>query len=91
MKTNVGAIDKSLRILGGATLLLQVLLGTLHSWAWLAVWPLVTGMAEYCPLYQWFGIDTRKRPQGTALALTPAAPAKARAAARVPSAGPAAH
>ncbi|MGR3712228.1 MAG: YgaP family membrane protein [Shimia sp.] len=54
---NVGTIDKTLRILIGATLTLGALAGY-GLWMWIGVVPLVTGLAGTCPLYTLFGLRT---------------------------------
>lgn len=59
MKANVGGIDKFLRIVVGMALILWAILGG-PAWAWLGVLPLATGIFNFCGLYGWLGINTRK-------------------------------
>lgn len=57
MKTNVGSIDKILRILAGIALIAWALTGG-PVWAWIGVVPLVTGLLGSCPAYSLLGINT---------------------------------
>jgi len=58
MKTNVGGIDKILRIAVGAVLLILAIMGVGTPWTWIGVVPLVTGLIGFCPLYTILGINT---------------------------------
>jgi hypothetical protein len=58
MKTNVGAIDKSIRIGVGLLLILLTLIGTIGWWGWIGVVPLATGLLGSCPAYALLGIST---------------------------------
>ncbi len=58
MKTNVGGIDKILRIAVGAVLLILAIMGIGTPWTWLGVVPLATGLIGFCPLYTLLGINT---------------------------------
>ena len=57
MKSNVGGIDKLLRIGAGIGLIAWALLGG-PVWAWIGVVPLATGLFNFCPLYTLIGINT---------------------------------
>ena len=57
MKTNVGGIDKVLRIGGGVALLAWAALGG-PAWAWIGVVPLATGLTGFCPVYPLLGMST---------------------------------
>lgn len=60
-KTNEGTIDRALRIIVGAGLILGYFLypDGAYSWLfWLGVIPLATGLIGNCPLYSVFGIST---------------------------------
>ncbi|MCR8547252.1 DUF2892 domain-containing protein [Salipiger sp. P9] len=60
---NVGGIDKILRIVVGALLILAYfLVDGAYSWLYLlGIIPLVTGLLGTCPLYSIFGINTCPR------------------------------
>ena len=57
MKPNVGGIDKALRIVAGAGLVIWAGSGG-PIWAWIGVVPLATGLFGLCPLYSLLGINT---------------------------------
>ncbi len=57
MKTNVGGIDKILRIGAGVGLVAWALLGG-PAWAWIGVVPLATGLTGFCPAYPLLGMNT---------------------------------
>jgi Protein of unknown function (DUF2892) len=57
-KTNVGGIDRGLRILAGIVLLALTLMGTIGVWGWIGVVPLITGALGSCPAYSLFGLST---------------------------------
>lgn len=60
MTSNVGGIDKILRIVVGALLILLALTGTIGAWGWIGVVPLATGLFNFCPAYKLLGVNTRK-------------------------------
>jgi len=62
MKTNVGSIDRTLRIVAGLAILsLFFVLDEGHrGWALLGLVPLLTGLVSWCPLYTLLGIRTCK-------------------------------
>ena len=59
MKKNVGATDKTIRIVIG---LFLIVWGIFNSKLWivLGLVPLITGLINYCPLYKLLGISTSK-------------------------------
>ena len=58
MKSNVGGIDKVLRIVVGAGLIGATVAGFLPVWGYIGVVPLLTGLLGWCPLYPLLGINT---------------------------------
>ncbi|MFN3646207.1 MAG: DUF2892 domain-containing protein [Gemmobacter sp.] len=61
LKTNVGGIDRILRIVVGLALIAGFFLNTEASMRWLyliGIVPLATGLFSTCPLYSIFGINT---------------------------------
>ncbi|BAL23267.1 DUF2892 domain-containing protein [Azoarcus sp. KH32C] len=58
MKTNVGGIDKILRIIAGLLLITLAALGMGTPWTWIGVVPLVTGLMGWCPAYTLLGLNT---------------------------------
>lgn len=59
MKTNVGGIDRILRIVIGLVLISLTVMGTIGAWGWLGVLLLVTGAIGWCPPYAIFGLESR--------------------------------
>lgn len=60
-KTNVGGIDRTLRILVGLALLAGFFLNADASMRWLylvGLIPLVTGLVGTCPIYSILGLNT---------------------------------
>ncbi|SIN94713.1 YgaP family membrane protein [Vannielia litorea] len=60
-KSNVGGIDRILRIVIGAALIAGFFLNREGAWSWLyllGIIPLVTGLLGTCPLYSLLGIKT---------------------------------
>jgi len=59
---NVGGVDRGLRIVVGAALLLLTFIGplaeTLYPWGLIGVVPLLTGLIGWCPAYTIFGFKT---------------------------------
>jgi hypothetical protein len=61
LKTNVGGIDRILRIVVGLALLAGFFLNADASLRWLyliGIVPLATGLMSSCPLYSIFGMNT---------------------------------
>ena len=57
-KSNVGGIDRILRIVIGAALIVMTLTGTIGIWGWIGVVPLLTAALGTCPLYSMLGLNT---------------------------------
>lgn len=60
-KTNVGGIDRILRIVVGLALIAGFFLNADASMRWLyliGIVPLATGLLSTCPLYSLFGLNT---------------------------------
>ncbi len=57
MKSNVGSIDRTLRIVVGLALVAWALMGG-PVWAWIGLVPIGTGLAGFCPLYPLIGLNT---------------------------------
>lgn len=60
MKTNVGGLDRIIRIGAGAVLLGLAGTGNVGWWGWLGAIPLATGLIGWCPPYAIFGFSTCK-------------------------------
>jgi hypothetical protein len=58
MKSNVGGIDRILRIVLGLVLIGLTATGNIGVWGWLGVVLLATGALGWCPPYAIFGFNT---------------------------------
>ena len=61
MTTNVGGIDRVLRIVVGLVLLSLVFVGPKTNWGYIGIIPLLTALIGYCPAYSIFGMNTCPR------------------------------
>jgi hypothetical protein len=57
-KSNVGGIDRALRIVIGIALIVMTLVGVIGVWGWIGVVPLLTAALGSCPLYSVLGMST---------------------------------
>jgi hypothetical protein len=58
MKSNVGGMDRILRIVVGLVLIGLTVTGNVGVWGWLGLVPLATGAIGWCPPYAIFGWNT---------------------------------
>lgn len=58
MNSNVGGIDKILRIVAGAGLIGATAAGLLPAWGYIGIVPLATGLMGWCPAYPLLGLST---------------------------------
>lgn len=65
MKSNVGGIDRILRIVIGAVLIILAATGSVGWWGWLGAVPLLSGLVGVCPMYRLFGLSTCPIRSGT--------------------------
>ena len=61
MTSNVGGIDRVLRIVVGLGLIVATLAGAIGPWGWIGVVPLATGVFRFCPAYLPFGASTCRK------------------------------
>jgi len=64
---NVGAIDKTLRIVAGVALILLAVVPSAYQtpWGWIGLVFLATALMSWCPAYSLLGIRTCKVPPGS--------------------------
>ena len=60
MKSNVGGIDRIVRIVVGVLLVALAATGQVGAWGWIGLLPLATGALGWCPPYGLLGINTCK-------------------------------
>ncbi len=61
MTSNVGGIDRVLRIVVGLGLVAATLAGAIGAWGWIGVVLLATGLFRVCPAYLPFGVSTCRK------------------------------
>ena len=58
MKTNIGKIERVVRVLGGLGLASMAFVGPQSLWFLLGLIPVATGLLGWCPPYAMLGIST---------------------------------
>lgn len=58
MKSNVGTLDRALRIILGLGLLSLVFVGPQTLWGLIGLVPLLTGLVRFCPAYGIVGVNS---------------------------------
>ncbi|MFN3984774.1 MAG: DUF2892 domain-containing protein [Rhodocyclaceae bacterium] len=58
MKSNVGGIDKIVRIVTGLVLIALAIMGIGAPWTYIGIVPLLTGLVGWCPAYTLLGVNT---------------------------------
>lgn len=61
MGTNVGGIDRVLRVVAGLVLLSLIFVGPKSWWGLVGLVPLATAAIGFCPLYPLVGLSTCAR------------------------------
>lgn len=57
---NMGTIDRGVRFVVGAVLIIAALAGTLGAWAYIGIIPVLTSLMGSCPAYTLLGVKTCK-------------------------------
>ena len=60
-RSNVGPLDRALRVALGIALLSLTIVGPETAWGYVGLIPLATGLMGTCALYSLLGINTRPR------------------------------
>ena len=58
MNSNVGGIDRILRVAVGLALIALAATGTVVVWGGIGVVPLAPGLFRFCPLYPLIGVNS---------------------------------
>jgi hypothetical protein len=58
-KSNVGKVDRIIRVILGVLLIGNVFFALHHPIGWIGVVLLATGLAGSCPLYSMLGLNTK--------------------------------
>lgn len=61
MKTNIGAVERPIRILLGLFISSLAFWGPETPWAFAGLIFVVTGVVRYCPIWHAIGVDTNKK------------------------------
>lgn len=61
MTSNVGRLDRALRIILGLGLLSLTVVGPMTPWGFVGLVPLATGLIGFCPAYRLIGLSTCPR------------------------------
>lgn len=64
MKTNLGSLDRWLRLAVGAFIFSLGFWGPHTAWSWLGLILVLTGLIKHCPLYTLVGVNTCARTKG---------------------------
>jgi len=63
MTSNIGIIDRNLRLLLGIALLSLFFVGPKTPWGLVGLIPLITGLARFCPVYRIAGVSSCASPE----------------------------
>lgn len=58
MSSNVGGLDRILRIVAGLALIGAAAAGLIGAWGYVGIVPLATGLFRFCPAYRLVGLNT---------------------------------
>jgi hypothetical protein len=58
MSSNVGGLDRILRIVAGVALIGAAAAGLIGAWGYIGIVPLATGLFRFCPAYRLVGLNT---------------------------------
>ena len=58
--SNVGSIDKIIRLIVGVVLVAMVFVGPQTPWGWVGLVLIATAIFSFCPAYKLLGLSTRK-------------------------------
>ncbi len=58
MKSNIGGVDRALRLITGLVLIGLGVAGIGAPWTFIGIVPLATGLIGWCPLYRLLGINS---------------------------------
>lgn len=58
MTSNVGTVERVIRIVLGVGLIAIVFVGPQTPWGWIGVVPLITGISGFCPAWLGLGVNT---------------------------------
>jgi hypothetical protein len=65
MKTNIGGVERIVRVVVGLAILSQAFVGVGSPWAYLGIMPLLSGVVGWWPPYALLGISTDRPSKST--------------------------
>lgn len=60
MKSNLGQLDRLLRFILGAALIILSLTGVIGAWGWIGIVFVLTAFISFCPLYRLIGFSSKR-------------------------------
>jgi len=61
MTSNIGMIDRVLRVIVGAVLITLAFIGPQTPWGYIGIIPILTALIGFCPAYRLLGVCTLKK------------------------------
>lgn len=61
MNTNIGTLDRTLRIIAGLVLISLAFWGPETPWGYIGAVPLLTALVGFCPAYRLLGLCTKSK------------------------------
>ena len=58
MKANIGKVERIVRVVVGMAVLSLAFVGPRAQWAYLGIFPILSGLIGWCPPYALLGIST---------------------------------
>lgn len=55
---NLGSLDRILRMVVGAAMIMLTIVGTIGAWGWLGAILVITPFFKFCPIYRIIGLKT---------------------------------
>lgn len=55
---NLGSLDRILRMVVGAAMIILTIVGTIDAWGWLGAILVITAFLKFCPIYRIIGLKT---------------------------------
>ena len=59
-ETNMGTVDRALRVIVGLALIAMAATGTVGMWGYIGAVPVLTALVGFCPAYTLLGFKTCK-------------------------------
>ncbi len=60
LPTNIGGVDRAVRVIAGLVVLSLTFVGPKSMWGLVGAVPLLTGLVSFCPLYALLGVRSAR-------------------------------